>query len=772
MADIEEQIQALTRQLQELKSRQLRMINEMVLMENQLENLTSDTFTNLQQKTDVENAPVEVPSSSNSELPYVNQLQQNLHKKAVRRGRSFNINREMEDFIGTNVISKIGILVTIIGVFIGAKYAIDNELISPFMRIMAGYGASAALLFVALKLKKKYEYFSSVLIAGGLAVAYFITYIAFSFYGLLPMWLAFVVMFIITGAAVGAALWYNQKVIALIGQISAYAIPFLLGNKNGNVFGLFAYISFINIGLLILSFRKNWKALYHIAFFLTWLIYFFWLIDGTQITKHFSAGLLFFSVNFFTFYITFLSYKILKKEQYNFREISILLLNALFYFFAGIYLINESFQDHRFLTLFTIANALIHFAACYFIYRLKLADATVFQFMAGLGLLFVTVAVPIEFNRSWVTLLWTVEATILFYIAAANRRALYLDIALPLVMIAVLSLLQDWSVGYSYLQGYDAVAGLRTIPFANTNFYLSLFVSACLGYFSYTAEKKRFTGISAFAAGFFNNIVPVVFLSVLYFALYNEIHFAWDKLIYAAQHTFNTAEIKILPFFQSITLLIFSCVYIAAWLLINIKLIKKEKNQYLLLLSAFILNVVFLTRGLYLTGELTDIYLTANSSLSFSSLLFYRYVSLAALAILWVGAYKSLLTFKPLYLFQVIFSSLFNLTLLTIISNEFIHWMDLAGYQNQYKSGLTLIWGAYALALILAGILRQKKYLRISAMILFSVTLLKLFFYDLASLSTIAKTIVLVLLGILLLLASFLYNKYKDAPSGNKEIRE
>ncbi|MEJ7676782.1 MAG: DUF2339 domain-containing protein [Segetibacter sp.] len=212
-------------------------------------------------------------------MPYVYKLQQNIQKKAAQQPkRSFHINREMEDFIGTNVISKIGILVTIIGVFIGAKYAIDNELISPFMRILAGYCAAAALVSVAFRLKKKYQYFSSVLIGGGLAVTYFITYIAFSFYGLLPMWLAFAVMVITTGAAVGIALWYNQKVIALVGQIAAYAIPFLLGNKSGNVFGLFAYISFINIGLLILSFKKDWKVLYHIAFFLRGqFIFFGWL---------------------------------------------------------------------------------------------------------------------------------------------------------------------------------------------------------------------------------------------------------------------------------------------------------------------------------------------------------------------------------------------------------------------------------------------------------------------------------------------------------------
>jgi len=40
-------------------------------------------------------------------------------------------------------------------------------------------------------------------------------------------------------------------------------------------------------------------------------------------------------------------------------------------------------------------------------------------------------------------------------------------------------------------------------------------------------------------------------------------------------------------------------------------------------------------------------------------------------------------------------------------------------------------------------------------------------FYDLASLSTISKTIVLIVLGVIMLIALFLYNKFKDWIFGN-----
>ena len=55
------------------------------------------------------------------------------------------------------------------------------------------------------------------------------------------------------------------------------------------------------------------------------------------------------------------------------------------------------------------------------------------------------------------------------------------------------------------------------------------------------------------------------------------------------------------------------------------------------------------------------------------------------------------------------------------------------------------------------------------AMVLFGVTLLKLFLYDIASMNTITKTIVFVSLGILLLIISFLYNKYKHKISDEHE---
>ena len=95
-----------------------------------------------------------------------------------------------------------------------------------------------------------------------------------------------------------------------------------------------------------------------------------------------------------------------------------------------------------------------------------------------------------------------------------------------------------------------------------------------------------------------------------------------------------------------------------------------------------------------------------------------------------------------------------------MLSSELLHWMDIAGFGDSYKMNLSILWGTYSLLLIILGIWKRKKQLRIGGIALFGLTLVKLFFYDIADLDTISKTIVFVSLGLLLLVISFLYNKY------------
>jgi uncharacterized membrane protein len=107
------------------------------------------------------------------------------------------------------------------------------------------------------------------------------------------------------------------------------------------------------------------------------------------------------------------------------------------------------------------------------------------------------------------------------------------------------------------------------------------------------------------------------------------------------------------------------------------------------------------------------------------------------------------------------FDFVFYGSVLWLTSSELLNWADILRLSDADKLGLSVWWGIYAVILVIVGIVQRKKHLRVGAIVLFAFTLVKLFLYDIATLGTISKTVVFVSLGILLLVISFLYNKYK-----------
>ena len=161
---------------------------------------------------------------------------------------------------------------------LGAKYSIENDLINPLTRIVLGYISGGILLIFSYRLRKKYESYSAVLVSGAMAIFYLLTYFAYDFYSLIPQVLAFVLMLIFTVFTVLASLSYNRSVIAHIGLVGAYAIPFILSSKTGDIVVLFSYIGLINLGILAISIKKYWRLLFCSSFFFTWIACAVWLV--------------------------------------------------------------------------------------------------------------------------------------------------------------------------------------------------------------------------------------------------------------------------------------------------------------------------------------------------------------------------------------------------------------------------------------------------------------------------------------------------------------
>lgn len=75
---------------------------------------------------------------------------------------------------------------------------------------------------------------------------------------------------------------------------------------------------------------------------------------------------------------------------------------------------------------------------------------------------------------------------------------------------------------------------------------------------------------------------------------------------------------------------------------------------------------------------------------------------------------------------------------------------------------LTVVWGLQGAILLAAGFLIRDRLARISGLLLFLFCIGKLFFYDMRELDTLSRILSFIVLGLLLLAASWVYTRYRD----------
>ncbi|NQU50906.1 MAG: DUF2339 domain-containing protein [Bacteroidetes bacterium] len=692
-------------------------------------------------------------------------------KTKIKEKKKSEISSELEKFIGENLINKIGIAVLIIGVGIGVKYAIDNDLISPLVRILLGYLVGLGLTFFAIRLKKKYLNFSAVLFSGAMAIHYFITYAAYSYYNLFPQILAIVLMVIITILTVTLALYYNQQVIAHYGLVGAYIVPYLLKEPFENVLILFIYMVIINAGILFISTKKKWKFLNYLAFLATWTIFITWFASENY-NNQLGICLLFLTLFFAIFYLVFLSYKLLLKEKFSIDDILFLLINSGILYIVGYIAINSLESSREYLGLFTLINAIIHSITTYIIYKTKSEDKNLFYWTIGMVITFITVAIPVQFNDFITAILWAAEAAAIFWYGRSRKINIYEIISYVIIFILFIITATNWtSVAYNFRS--NEIEKLFT-PVFNIEFLSSFFVILSFSFIYYVILNSKIEKENSSSPTYiFNLLFPLFVLIIVYFTFFTEINLYWNNIQIKSSFELNRDEIWIKQFgdinkdvfkFKAIWLLNYSLIFASVLSFANFRWIKNKNLNALILVLNFILILTFLVTGLGILAELRESYLNPNLAPDFDVSIFHliiRYVAYLFFALLVYSTHRFIIPGLENKIFKKVFEITFSITIIWVCSSELINWLSLSGSTEVYKHGLSILWGIFSLLLIAYGIWKKKKHLRITAMVLFGGTLLKLFFYDLTNLDTVPKTIVFLSIGVLLLVVSFLYNKYK-----------
>ena len=377
--------------------------------------------------------------------------------------------RATENFIGLKLIHFIGIIVLVIGLSIGVKYAIDKDLISPAMRVALAYSAGFILFIVSMQLKSKYKGFSAILFSGGMASLYFTTYGAYVYYQLFPFAVAFVVMILLTIYTVYQAIKYDRQEIALLGLVGAYGIPFLISKNADRADLFFLYISFINLAVSYLAVRKAWKNVSRVANAITLFLFLGWVIERFNV-KWQLVGTLFLVFFFLLFQATIVAVKLVYKTRFTQNDTYQVLLNNIALFVSSLFLFGYTFANAD-ISLITICICIICALQALFVYLSWKDEVLMQRMLLALSLIFFVLFIAFEWTGVTVTFLWLLTSVLLFFIGIVRRSVPARMAAIMLMGITLLKLVVVDSLTFTTIQKIVSYLALGVLLLFVSFFY-------------------------------------------------------------------------------------------------------------------------------------------------------------------------------------------------------------------------------------------------------------------------------------------------------------
>lgn len=680
-----------------------------------------------------------------------------------------------EEKIGAKWFSIVGIITLVLGIAIGVKYAIDQDMINETTRLVLGFLAGGIILTLALIYKQKYAVFSAILLSGAMAVMYFTTYVGFNYYHFYGAAVAFFMMAVFTAFTVFAAHIYNYEVIALIGLVGGYCVPPLLSTGTGEVEYMFGFMLVLNLGVLALSFIKYWKFVNHVAYGLTWLIFAGWMASSYNADIYLGRTLFFSTAFYLIFYMSFIAYKIFRNKPFNAWDVILVLSNSLIYFGIGYNALSNIYYE-QYQGLFCVLNAIIHLGFAMLCKKKELSDKTIFYFIIAMVISFITMAIPVQLDGNFVTIIWTTEMVILLWMSKRFNVNTYKLLAYGISLLAFCSLIHDWS-NYNYFSNNtDTTLAIR--PLMNHYFVTGLFAIAGFAGAVFLNKDLVSNTLSKIA----NVFLIVIGLLVCYqtFAneiiLYFNIQYKLSEVKHVDDYGYDWMDYDYAwRTYSGLFILMYSTVFMSVLGFINMKKFKNAVLGYITWGFNLFLLIANVTVGFIMINDLKESATIYNNVYDVVTTWNYnfRYVFLpfVALGIFVLYKYRDWeITSKV----KVINTWLFHIFILVVLSNELSHIITMTHLDNyrhyekvSFRMGYTVLWGLYSMSLIAYGIIRHRKMLRVIAISLFALTIVKLAI-DALSMSRGYQLIVFITIGIILLLVGFMYQKFKPVVLGEE----
>ena len=677
-------------------------------------------------------------------------------------GRDTKTGPDLETRIGGSWLGRIGIIAISIGVAFFLKLAIDSEWIGPRGQVVIGILIGMGFLVAGERLRSRYANYAYGLTGGGILILYLSIYAAFAFYELVGQAPAFIFMALVTTVAALLAARYGALPIAVLSLIGGFLTPFLLSTGTNNEVGLFGYIALLDAGVLALAYRKQWRSLNYMAFTATAFTVAAWMFE------YYDRQALWLTIFFLTLFFSIFAmlavlYNIVNRRPTTWADLILVFINALLYFGTSYELLKENPLYSGGLGLFAVLMSAFYLALGYVTYRRDREDYLLVHTFLGLAFLFAVLAIPIQFEQHWVTMGWAIEGAVMTWVGLKANDRMSRFASLVVFVIAAFHWLLFDVAEFSYAADQSFIPLLNKRALSCAVLVAALACAAWLyrrfGSNVETGEREGLAGVYAVGA----NLLAVTLASL-------DINTYFQQKVTAPQA--DTPDGYLLRSFvgwsevDNARQLALS----ALWIIYGLASVawggrrasKPIRWWGLFLLTAATMKVLAVDSWYY-TAEW-------NALIFNYTFAAYALLVVALASSVWLYSRSAGVSDGERSALLPVLVVAANLVAVLALSLEaYGHFEkqralgDEAGDDSQLAKQLALsvIWTVYGGALLVFGIVKRELVLRVMALALLAVTIVKVFLVDLSSLKTIYRIISFVVLGGVLLAVSFLYQRYR-----------
>jgi uncharacterized membrane protein len=648
---------------------------------------------------------------------------------------------QWEGWLGGTWLSRVGGILLVLGVGFFLKHAFEHAWIGPGGRVLAGLAAGIAVLAGGVRLADRdtYRVPAQSLIAVGIGVLYLSLYAAHSLYALVGAPTTFLGMAVVTAIAFATALRLDSGALAALATVGGLLTPVILDAGVDRAATLFVYLLILDAGVLLAASRRAWPWVALLAFAGTQALYWSWL-------DRWYAGQLSVALGWATaFFLAFASAALRGPRIVPptgtvelARTLLVLAAPALYFAAARRVFVDPS---GRRLALVALVLAVLYSGAARWAARNARAGPRVALYHRAVALAFVALAPAVTLGRHDLVIAWSVEGLVLlcggFVLGEPRLRAAGL-------IVSGLA----WGRWFAALGEDTGRAGTFILAHPALPATVSVAVTAALGALVYRARERAET-----PAGRWERAVRPILLLVAVGSI--------ALLVTAELGRFRTLAIPppYVPVVQSVV-----------WMLAAMALLALARGDGTRILVG-VTTVLLLALVAEALGR-TDRWALIQPSLR-SPLWNPRFLAGCLLAVLaWLyGQVTGSLPYlgeRTRHRLAAVGSLGAALLLLWNLSVEVV-LMPLPETRfdpaKLRMAALSVLWALYAFTAMAWGLWRDRASLRVGALVLFSVTVLKVLVVDLAGLDALYRILSVVVLGTTLLVASFLYARSRRRPS-------